>query len=145
MSPFPSARVIPAGWSEHHRPVVAGTRTAQCTITTTGTASGWDPVTGPTPGTRTTLHTGSCRVQALDNNEGAVDAAAQDITVSRYLVVIDHTAAEVPIGARVKVTVCPDDQQLVGKTLTVKDVRHASLRVERDLICTLDATNQAGT
>lgn len=142
MSPFASARVIPTAWSAHHRPVVAGTRTATCTITTAGTDSAWTPETGMQPGTRTTVHTGTCRVQALDNAPDAADAAAQDVTASRYLVVVDHDAPEIALGARVHIDTCPDDARLVAKTLTVKDSRHASLRWERDLICELDQSNQ---
>lgn len=146
MSPFASARVIPPLWSEHHRPVVAGTMTATCTVTVVGTESDWDPTTGPTPGTETVVYpSGPCRVQALDNATGEADAAEQDVTVSLYLVVLPWDAGTIPDGARVHVDTCPDDPQLAGLELSVQAVRHASLRWERDLICELDLTNQETT
>jgi hypothetical protein len=143
VSPLPSGRVIHPAWSEHHRPVVASTLTAACTITTTGTPGDWDPTTGPTPGTEDTLYpSGPCRIQALDNATGEADAAEQNVTVSLYLVVIPWDAGPIVTGARVHVDTCSDDVQLEGMELTVQAVRHASLRWERDLICELDLSNQ---
>lgn len=141
MSPFPATEVIPDGWAEHHRPTIHGSMTATCTITTGG-SGGWTPGGGPTPGTATTLYSGPCRVQALNSGANAVDAAGQ-LTVERpYLVAVDAAAADIPAGARVHVTTCPDDAHLVGKTLTVADPKYGSLRFERDLLCDLDLSNQ---
>lgn len=142
MAPFPSARVIPNGWAEHHRPVVENAMTAACIITAGGTG-GWSPTTGPGAGTApATLYTGPCRVQALNSGAGPDDAAGQSTIERPYLVAIRADVGEISVGARVKVITCPDDARLVGKTLTVREVRYGSQRWERDLVCDLDLTNQ---
>ena len=144
--PFDSTRVIHPDWSGHHMPVTEGAMGATCTITTGG-AGGWDPDTGPTPGTPTTLYTGRCRVQAQANAAAERDAADQLVTVSTYLVALPASCPGVPVGdqgAKVTITAMDanGDQALIGAVLTVQSNPTASLRWERDLTCTLDQTNQ---
>nr|WP_297424783.1 DUF6093 family protein [uncultured Actinotalea sp.] len=141
MSPLPGTRVVHPRWSGHHRPTTAGSRTATCTITTGG-AGDWSPTTGPTAGTATVVHTGTCRVQALNSGANAVDAAGQIVVRRPYLVTIISDAPDIPVGARVRIDTCPNDARLIGKTLTVADPKYGSLRFDRDLLCDLDLTNQ---
>lgn len=141
--PFPTTRVIHEDWEALHRPVAAGAMTAVCTVTTGG-AGGWDPDTGPSPGTPTTVHTGPCRVQALNSGANAADAAGQLVIERPYLVAVAADAPEIPARARVHVDECVGDPHLVGKVLTVVDPKYGSLRFERDLLCNLDLTNQEG-
>lgn len=141
--PFPTTRVIPTGWSAHHRPAMASTRNATCQITdpTRETPGQFDPNTGttsapvpfivyPAPGMP-----GTCRVQEIDSATTAMQAG-QEVTQRRYLVAIDADAAPVEPGWPVTVTACGNDPQLVGQTLYVADVQLGSERFERDLICT---------
>lgn len=141
MSPLPGTRVVHPRWSEHHQATTAGARTATCTITTGG-AGEWSPTTGPTAGEANVLHTGTCRVQALDSGANAADAAGQIVVQRPYLVTVDSGAPDIPVGARVRIDTCPDDPHLAGKTLTVADPKYGSLRFDRDLLCDLDLTNQ---
>lgn len=141
--PLASTRVIHANWSTHHRPVAEGAMTAQCTITSPGTLSGWDPVTGPTAAIPpVVLYTGPCRVQANPSRVGEADAAGQPITRRPYLLAIPAVSDDIPVTARVLITACTGDTHLAGKTFTVSDVVYASERFERDLTCILDLTNQ---
>lgn len=154
MCPLQSASVIHPDWSAHHQPVAAGTLTGKCTITIPGSAGGWDPEHGPTPGTPgQTLHTGPFRAQALTAHNQARDAAGQAVTIRNYLVVVEADAPtapdtdpdevpDIPTGARITVDECPDDPRLVGKVLTVTGVTYASHRFERDLYADLDLSNQ---
>lgn len=68
--PFPGSSIIPPGWSEHHRPVVAGGMTADCVIerVTDGPApfplpDGW---TGRAP-----VWSGMARIQELKRESTA--------------------------------------------------------------------------
>ena len=141
--PLASTRVIHANWAAHHRPVAQGAMTAECTISSLGTLSGWDPVTGPTPALPpVVLYTGPCRVQSRVARAGEADAAGQPVTRRPYLVAIPAVSADIPVTARVHMDACTGDTHLVGKTLTVGDVVYAAERFERDLTCTLDLTNQ---
>lgn len=141
--PFPSTRVVHPAWSQHHRPTAEGAQTATCTIIGPGTGGGWDPVTGPTAGAAgQLLYDDTCAIEAQVAAPDRSDAAGQATTEHPYLVSIRHAAPDIPIGARVTVTACPDDAALVGKVLTVADVQYGSLQWDRVLMCDLDLTNQ---
>ena len=98
--PFPGTKIIPDGWSEHHRPVAAGGMTADCVIdrVTDGPApfplpDGW---TG-----RTLLWSGKARIQEL-KREQAADLAGQPTESRQYLIQLpyDRTLPELHVGER---------------------------------------------
>jgi hypothetical protein len=130
--PLPGTRVIPDGWSAHHRPTATGTMTGRCTIRrtagegTTGADGTWTPDAGAD------VYDGPCRLQALSNERVEVAGETQD-TVRRYLVVIEHDADHVEIGDEVEITAAKD-AQAVGMTLRIVDVRYGTEQWERDLI-----------
>lgn len=139
--PLASTRVIHPDWQAHHTPVAAGTRTGTCTITTGATGAGWNPTTGPTPGTPTTVHTGTCRVEDLSRSVNPRDVAGQGVTPFPYLVAVAVDAPTIPDGARVHIDTCPEDPRLVNKTLIVVISSYGDSRLERVLGCTLDPGN----
>lgn len=145
MAPLPGGRLIPTGWAAHHEPVARATMTATVALQVTGTAGGWDPTTGPNPGTTTTtLWAGPARIQRADTQQGDTTAAGQDITGAAYLVTLPKTAPAPQVGTRVKVTTPgPNaDPHMAGTVLTVRSVTTGSLTWELDLLCELDETNQ---
>ena len=87
--PLPNTRVIPAGWSKHHRPTAASGMTSTCVITR--------PTDGPAPYPlpddwegSTTLWSGPCRLQQ-HNRESAVDFAGQHTETRRHLIAFPYT------------------------------------------------------
>ncbi len=143
--PLKGTRVIGPGWSDHHRPVTAGTMTATCDLRLPGgTDSTFDGDTGTTTVTPHPPYlTGAkCRIQALSTQEAGVQqlVAEQQVTTMPYLVAVDWaTASEVEpaVNHLVDVVTC-EDPRMVGRTLTVKAVVGGSLIWERDLVCTDD-------
>lgn len=138
--PLPNTRVIPAGWSAHHRPVVADTWTATVTLRRPGYQAGsddFDPVTGTRTGTPHPVHfTGTARIQVQPILGGEDVAGDQEITTYGYLVAVDlATSGGTQVGDLVDVTAVDDngDASLVGRTLTVTGVGRGSLVWERDL------------
>lgn len=143
--PFPGTKVIPDGWSDHHRPTAAGTMTATCNLRIPGgTDKQFDTGTGKTTVTPHPpyLVGAKCRIQALKIGEKGVDqrVAEQQITTAPYLVAVDwSTAAGVePRVDHLVDVVTAEDPTLVGHTLTVRSVVRGSLVWERDLTCTDD-------
>lgn len=84
------------------------------------------------------LWSGACRVTADPTKARSVDQGGQDVTSRDYLVQLAETGTPVPDvrpGWVVTITACPDDDLLVGRHLTVTDVRYGSMRWTRDLVC----------
>lgn len=126
--------VVHGGWSQHHRPTATGTMTAECVIThrtgdgSTGAGGDW------APNPPVTLYDGACRVLAVTTHERVLIVGEEQDTRRRYLVSIEYDAAEMPIGALVKITKSKD-AHLVGKSLRIADVEHGSEQWQRDLTC----------
>lgn len=140
--PLPGTRVIPRGWSAHHRPTANGAMTGECTITEAPAgravpvfdeALGYSPAPEQHP-----LYAGPCRVQRGLANESQVVVADREVTLRTYQVSIPIDGTDpIATNALVTMTVCEDDPQLVGAALRVRDVRAGTLAWERDLICDL--------
>lgn len=113
--PLPTTNVFPPGWSQHHRPAASATMTGECTITRGGTQ----------------IYAGACRVIADGSNEVAM-IGDQKLLVVRYLVTVHYDTNDVTPGDVVTVTAAVDGG-LVGRTLTVKQVRYGTQQWERDL------------
>lgn len=133
MSPLPGYKVIPDGWSEHHRPVAASSMTADCVIVR--------PVEGPPPyplPDRWTGETqvwppagatGKCRLQEL-KRENAPVAAEQPTRTRNYLVTIPYIA-----GLEILAGESGDTVIVGGRRYQAIQQMHGSELWEWDLIC----------
>ncbi|MFV2172338.1 DUF6093 family protein [Actinomadura sp. LOL_016] len=113
--PLPATRVFPPNWSQAHRPTATDTMTGCCTITRGGTA----------------VYEGPCRIIADGTNETEMVGDRKLLTV-RYLVTVRYDTNDVRVGDVVTV-IDAVDGGLVGRTLTVKEVRYGTQQWERDL------------
>lgn len=140
MSPIPGSRVIPTGWSEHHRPVAVGSMTGRADVLVTVPRTsildeGGDAlVTEGVP----------CRVQQLNRaSNGAT--IGQEAHLRDYLVTVPvDTPVDFRAGAdghRLRITQA-DAQAAVGLELTIKQVLKGTLLWELDLICEHNQTQQ---
>jgi hypothetical protein len=141
--PLPNTRVIPTGWSAHHRAAAAGGMNARCELRPAATGEPvYDPDTGlatrPVPDA---AWTGACRVQALTGDAHTTPQVENPVTTRGYLVQLDEsdpTAGPVPdVGEdwTVKVIAAVNDARLIGRSLSVLDVQYGSERFTRDLVC----------
>lgn len=138
MPGLPNTRLIPDGWEAHHAPTAEQAMTAECVITrpaSNGTPV-FDAETGrslhPDP---VTVYTGAVRVQRSALTGGNIDVVADKPTPLRqYVVSLPLTAPQIQVADRIAVTAATDPL-MVGKILTVADVRGGSLVWQRDLLC----------
>lgn len=142
--PLPNTRVIPHGWSQHHRPTAEGQLTAECEIISY--PSGGEPLVFDetlgysTPAAPNILYRGPCRVQRLQPALSATELAIADreVIIREYMVVVPHDAVAVPgaaVNDLVRITANPDDPTLIGGLLRIRDIRQGSLIWQRDLTC----------
>lgn len=140
-----NTRVIPHGWDDHHRPVSADAMPDVCTVTRPTSTAEWDDVAGrsvyPTP---PQIYPddgdGRCRITLGGTGtmpSGAVVAGDRVVTQSDYTVVLPTCTALIQIGDIVAVVCCPDDPDLVGRKLRVKNAIRGSYTWERILACEL--------
>lgn len=139
--PIPGSRVIPAGWSERHRPVAVGSMTGRLDVLVTVPRTsildegGESLVAGGVP----------CRVQQLNRaSNGAT--AGQEAHLRDYLVTVPiDTPVDFRAGAdghRLRITKA-DAPAAVGVELTIKQVLKGTLLWELDLICEHNQTQGA--
>lgn len=142
--PFPATSTIHPDWSAHHQPTAASTLSGHLTIRDPS-LGGWTPTGGAQPATPgALLHEGPFRAQPLDGQVRAADAARQDVTERAYQVSLDASAPEVPVGAVITISQCPDDPHLVGKVLIVTGLDYSSRRFERTVYADLNLRSQPG-
>lgn len=135
--------VIPADWSAHHRPVLAGTHTATVTLRRPGgTPGAFNPTTGAFPVTPfAAYYSGPARVQKLAPEQTRL-AGEQQVSTLGYAVMLDHTLEDIPTAVQLddlcQVTEVDDngDETLVGRDLVVGAIERGSLHWERRLLCT---------
>jgi len=146
MAPLQSTRVMHPQWAAHHAPVTEGTMNAACEITHGSTGGGWNPATGPTPGTPTVTYTGRCRVVYESTQPRDADAADQAVTSLTVGVALPAGSAPQSKGARVRITAVDANGPagLVGRVLTVAAVAYPSQALDQNLTCTDDSANQPG-
>lgn len=142
--PLPNHRLIPAGWSAHHRPTAEGRFTATGTVTIPASAADatFDEELGyTTPGAATTVYTGPMSVQRLPvgSNVSTVQVGGREVIIRPYRVSlpIDGPTRAVPVGAIVTITDegPGGDPDLVGRPLHVREVPLNTLAWQRDLLC----------
>ncbi|HEY3559658.1 MAG TPA: DUF6093 family protein [Kribbella sp.] len=131
--PLQGARVIPAGWEAHHRPVLETTWTATITFRRHTGEPTFDPATGSTSRASVIVYSGPCRIQDHETNAaGATVAAGERITSHTYRVSLPVEAdlALDDIGT----VDTANDPTLPGRELLVTDVQRGSLLFQRDLL-----------
>ncbi|GAB2762061.1 DUF6093 family protein [Nocardioides pakistanensis] len=135
----PGTEVIPTGWATGHGTAADGSKTATVTLRQPGTTTSWDEANQRTVSTPLAPYATDvpARIQALTNDARTVDAAEQQVTVAGYLVAVP-LALDPAVGDLIQVT-SSGDPTLDGRDLTVVDVVRGSLRLERDLFCTLSS------
>ncbi|MBG6085817.1 DUF6093 family protein [Zhihengliuella flava] len=127
MTPIAGYKVIPDGWSEHHRPVAESTMTADCVIVR---AAGPPPYPLPDGWTgETQVWAGKCRLQEL-KREAAPVAAEQPVNTRQYLVTIPYTP-----GLDIHTGETGDTVIVAGRRYTVAQQMYGSEVWEWDLIC----------
>ena len=138
MAPLPSSRVIPAGWSEHHRPTAEGGMTAVCRIIGPGERTSKYGEPAPV----VLVDRVKCRVQQHNQSNEGVQAGRETYT-REYLVSLPvklpgRVLAGTP-GHTIIITEAKDPE-LVGRAFRVEQVLHGSEVWQRDLLCTDDLT-----
>jgi hypothetical protein len=128
--PFVTTRVLPPGWSEHHRPAAYGFLTGTCDARGPDRAGGptgivyGDPIWEDKP----------CSVQVLSQSARptvTVDSTEVQVT-HRVSVPIDLTAS---YGDIITITANPDDPRLTGTVLTVVLAESGTTNWTRELAC----------
>lgn len=127
MSPFPSWKVIPDGWAEHHRPTAESTMETTARFVRVG-----GPAPYPKPDNWTdseTLWETMVRVQALNNAPKQADTAEQEVTIRRYLVTAPVNGLDIRVGKNA------DQIHVLGRRLRIVDIRPGSYLWEADYEC----------
>jgi hypothetical protein len=138
--------VIPADWSAHHRPVLAGTRGATVTLRRQGGTQGeFDDETGTYPNVpHAPYFTGPARIQLPSSEEQVRLAGEQEVSTIGYAVMLDHAVTGVQLDDLVTVTGVDDngDEWLVGREFSVESIESGSLHWERRLLCSHNLETQ---
>jgi hypothetical protein len=141
MSPLPNSRIIPTSWSDHHARSVGTSMNATVTV---GEPDGpAQPQGDDWVQPWTNDYTGPARIQALNDAQTQAAAGGQQVSGRAYLVQLVKALAvkEIHPGARIKVTACANDAQLVGQDLWVIDPQLGSERFTRDVVCSDNQTD----
>jgi hypothetical protein len=131
--------VIPADWSAHHRPAANSTHTATVQLRHAGGTRGeFDRETGTyafTP--HAPYYSGPARIQLLPAETQEVEAAEQQVSLTRYGVMLDAEVTGFALEDLCKITAVDDngDPWLVGREITVYAAEGGSLHWERRLLC----------
>lgn len=133
--PRPGSTVIPAGWEEHHVPVVEATFTAKCKLRDpAGDTQTWNAATGTYSTVKTAAYyDGPCRVQQSHQPQTA-ETAGQVESTHDYLLQIPKSVTAVAVK-HVAEIYAATDTTLNGRVLEVSDVMRGSLTWSRDLAC----------
>lgn len=140
MSPLPGYKVIPDGWSAHHRPTANATMTAACTISRaldgppsfplpedwSGEATVWPPEG----------QQGLCRLQEL-NRAGTALPGEQPTQLRDYLAVLPVEVLDI-----VRAGENGDTLNVAGRRYKIQQAMHGSQLWEADLICQDNQTQQ---
>lgn len=137
MSPLPNTRVIPVGWAEHHRPVVAETQTAPAVLLrSTGEKPPYPLPEGWT--SETTLWEGNVRLQQRNRSEDPV-SGLQPTQLREYLI-----TGPVELLQDLQVGESGDTFLVLGQRYRAMQGFRGSLLWEADILCTFNETQGAG-
>lgn len=126
MAPLTGTRLIPRGWSAHHRPVVEGSFNLACEL--------WRPGDGPPSfgqdeAPATLVWSGACRLQQHATGDGAKVTADQAVQVRDYLAALPHEVLTL-----VRTGESGDVLKAGGRTYLVLDALQGSELWECDLM-----------
>lgn len=138
MAPLPNTRVIPAHWSEHHRPTAEGGMTAEGIITrapSAGASAAFDEDLGiSVPPAATVVYSGVLRLQRSGADERQLQTADREVTIRDYQLSYPTDGSPSQVNDMLTITACPDNPAIVGETLRIRDARIGSLSWQRDYI-----------
>ena len=129
--PLPTTRVIPKGWSAHHRPAAEGTLTGVCDARRADRAGGPGGIIYGTP----VWNEKPCSVQFLSQSARPVVVVDSTEVQVTHRVSVPITLTDVGYGDVITVTANPDDPRLTGTILTVVTVESGTTNWTRDLAC----------
>ncbi|WP_316502384.1 DUF6093 family protein [Paeniglutamicibacter gangotriensis] len=137
---LPNMRVIPDGWAEAHRPVVAQTMTAMCTIKRIQEG----PAPYPLPdgwSNEVIVWSGMCRLQELKRETSPL-VADQPTELRQYLIALPfENGAGVPLP-RLFTGERGDLVETTGRVFNLKQSMAGSLLWENDFIAYENQTQQ---
>lgn len=127
-------KVIPDGWSEHHRPAAYGTLTGLCRAHGPDQETSWTPdnPAGLIPGEPIWEGTKPVSVQVLSSREVMVIGTSEVVVTHRVSLPIDCIMQP---GDVITVTSNPDDERINGTRLRVVAVDSGTTNWTRDLGC----------
>lgn len=139
MSPLPARgklKVLPKGWSEHHRPTAYQFLTGDCRAFTADSPGDWTPGGGQSDGSEDTKwEHAPCSAQFLTQ-------ATRPVTVADGVEVLATHRISVPIastwlhyGDTIEVLDNPDDPALNGREFQVITIETGTTNWTRDYLC----------
>lgn len=134
--PRPGTRVIPAEWSQHHRPTVEKTMTATVDLRRPTDATTFDETAGKSVYVDPAiLWSGPARLQRIARRGGEKEIGDRFAIVQTYQVSLPQDAPAAQIDDQIAVITSGDDNLLNSLLLRVREVRGGSLIWSRDLMC----------
>jgi hypothetical protein len=140
--PLPNTRVVHRAFQAHHAPVAEAVMTATVSFvrpeTTPGTPT-FDEVAGRSIfAAPTDVYSGPCRLQRSPGVASKQPTVGdREVTIREYVVSLPVSVPLIKVNDIGTITACPDDPQLAGQQMRVRDPRHGSILWQRDLLCEL--------
>lgn len=141
MAPLSNYPVIPEGWAEHHRPVAAGTMTADAVVRRPGGAAPYPPDPDWDPAGEK-LWEGKVRVQELKRQSTSLPA--DQPTYGREYLITFPMLPGAPLPA-FQVGDGGDLVRVAGFEFVLQHPMAGSLLWEHDYVAWLNHTQQGGT
>lgn len=132
--PLPNSRIIPPGWSAHHRGPLESAWTGVCEVTRTGGTGTTDEHGEWTPGSSTLVYSGPCRLVHVVGDEQEAFQGGDKLSFRRYLVQI-RADTEVRVGDFVQVLSAPSTA-VVGRQFRVESYNLGTEGWSTDLLVT---------
>lgn len=132
--PLPNSRIIPPGWSAHHRGPLESAWTGTCRITR-ATGGGTTDDNGVwTPGGEVLLYDGPCRLVVSVGDEQAIHQGGERISFRDYMIQV-RAETDVAVGDTVEITSAPN-ASAVGCMYRVETYGNGTETWSTDLIVT---------
>lgn len=138
MSPLPPRgrlKVVPDGWSAHHRPTAYGFLTGDCAAFTAGPPGDWTPG-GSTDGSVVwKWRHAPCSAQFLTQSNRPVTVADGVVVLATHRVSVPIATSWLRYGDTIVVLDNPDDPGLNGRELQVLVTETGTTNWTRDYLC----------
>ncbi|WCE39124.1 DUF6093 family protein [Brevibacterium sp. BDJS002] len=138
MSPLPARgrlRVIPDGWSEHHRPAAYGFLTGDCTAYTVGAPGDWTPGGGGNPTYASKWEHAPCSAQFLTQSSRPVTVADGVEIIASHRISVPIASTWLHYGDTIQILDNPDDPALNGREFQVLVAESGTTNWTRDYLC----------